>query len=498
MLSDYNVFKPVDKSTVPRDAKQLGSKWVFKTKRDQNGVATKHKARLVALGCHQREGIDYHETFAPVVRFSSIRLLVAVAAAKGWNIVQADIDKAYLHGDLEEELYMRVPTGIEGYNNRLLRLRRSIYGLKQAGRTWNEKITSSLKNLGFTQLISDHCVFSLQRGNDYYYIALYVDDLLFIGPDRGVIDEILDGLEKEYGVKRLGDAEYILGIQIKRLNNGSIALSQEAYINTLLERFKMQNARPASTPLPLGLKLYKESMPLDPDLVKLYRSIVGSLTYAMTGTRPDLAFAVGLLGRFNASCGPSHLKAAQHVLRHLAGTRTRALVYGGPGTPLNLQAFSDATWIDCPQTSRSTMGNHVTLGTCSITWASRQQARIALSTTDSEYMGMNDVGSTVIGVRQTLGEIGLPQTESTPLFNDNQGALKLAQNPAAAHRNRHMLLHEHLIRKRVDNGTVKLHYSPTTQLSANVLTKPLPSPAHNYHCQQLGLQDLDSLEPGGV
>ncbi|KAM0788117.1 hypothetical protein ACM66B_001283 [Microbotryomycetes sp. NB124-2] len=280
----FNVFQTINARSLPPTAKLLGSKWVFKTKRDKTGNVTKYKARLVAIGCHQRNGIDYKETFALVAQFASICLLIALAASQGWPIIQANVDKAYLHGDLDKDLYLRIPQGVHGLQGKVLKLQRSLYGLKQAGRTWNQKLNTSFEQLGFKALSGDQCIYRCVVGTDSYYIALYVDDLLFIGPDRAHIERVLDGLERKYGIKRLGDAKYILGIQVLRGIDGSVALSQRAYANSLLERFQMTQAHPTRILMDAGLKLAQAQRPINPKVETEYRQMVGSLGYLAMGT----------------------------------------------------------------------------------------------------------------------------------------------------------------------------------------------------------------------
>ncbi|KAM0789079.1 hypothetical protein ACM66B_003140 [Microbotryomycetes sp. NB124-2] len=323
----FNVFQTIDACSLPPTAKLLGSKWVFKTKPDETGSVTKYKARLVALGCHQRNGIDYKETFALVAQFASICLLIALAASQGWPIIQADVDKAYLHGDLDKDLYLRIPQGVHGLQGKVLKLQRSLYGHSLATNA------------------------SIVVGTELYYIALYVDNLLFIGPDRPHIERVLDGLEREYGIKRLGDAKYILGIQVLRGVDGSVALSQRAYANSLLERFQMTQAHPTRIPMDAGLKLAQAQCPINPKVETEYRQMVGLLGYLAMGTRGEIAHAVGYLGRFFTCCNETHITAARHVLKYIHGTRNLVLVYGGPGTPLELTGFSDSTWLDDPLTS---------------------------------------------------------------------------------------------------------------------------------------------------
>ncbi|SGZ33065.1 BQ5605_C041g11924 [Microbotryum silenes-dioicae] len=215
MRDDFKVFTIEPRSSVPPGATIVTSKFVWKTKRNAQGDITGRKARLVAQGNRQRNGIDFSETFTPVARFSSIHCLLALAAANGYHVHQADIDKAYLHGELDHDIWMTTPRGFDFPSDQVLRLRRSIYGLKQAGRIWNRHIDTSLRSLGYTATGTDHCIYSrIDDQKQPHYIALYVDDLLIVSPALDEIERVISGLEQRYGVKRLGPAEYILGIQI--------------------------------------------------------------------------------------------------------------------------------------------------------------------------------------------------------------------------------------------------------------------------------------------
>jgi hypothetical protein len=318
-------------------------------------------------------------------------------------------------------------------------------------------------------------------------VAVYVDDLLFVGPDRNLIGRHLDTLETEYGIKRLGDANFILGIQVIRRSDGTIALSQRQYLEDVLTRFGMRNAKPASTPLVPNTVLEPGLVKPDEATSRRYRQLIGSLTYAMTGTRPDLAFAVGYLGRFSEKPTSEHWAAGMHVLRYIAGTLDYGLAYGQPGSDLVLRGYSDSTWILCPETSRSTNGYVITLGGCAIAWQSHRQSRIASSSTDAEYLGLTDCSKTIIGVRDLLGELGLTQNGPTTLYGDNTGANALARNPAAHQRTRHVRLTEHLVREHVAAGHVSIQYLPTDDMCADTLTKPLPAPAFIKFRAQLGV-----------
>ncbi|SDA00929.1 BZ3500_MvSof-1268-A1-R1_Chr9g10926 [Microbotryum saponariae] len=329
MRDDFKVFTIEPRSSVPPGATIVTSKFVWKTKRNASGEVTGRKARLVAQGNRQRDGIDFSETFAPVARFSSIRCLLALAAANGYHVHQADIDKAYLHGELDHDIWMTTPRGFDFPSDKVLRLRRSIYGLKQAGRIWNRHIDTSLRNLGYKATGTDHCIYSrIDDQQRPHYIALYVDDLLIVSPALDEIECVISGLEQRYGVKRLGPAEYILGIQIRRLDDGSIALSQERYIMDVLARFHFDTTtRGTTVPMTPGLSLTAIPGQGTERIRSWYLQAIGSLLYISLGTRPDIAFAVSYLSRFANNPGRRHWIAVKHVLRYLRATYRDELLY---------------------------------------------------------------------------------------------------------------------------------------------------------------------------
>ncbi|GAA6056493.1 hypothetical protein JCM3770_007029 [Rhodotorula araucariae] len=290
LRDEYHVFHAVDRSEVPADAKVLGCRFVCRRKKDQHGRVTGHKVRLVAQGFSQRPGVDFRETFAPVAKFTSIRVLLALAARGKMHVHQADVDKAYLHGELDEELYMRIPEGIDdpALAGKVLKLDRALYGLKQAGRVWNYRIHATLARLGYTRTRSDACIY---------------------------ITRIKTGLKEEYGIKDLGEACFILGIQIHRRANGGVFLSQRAYLEDVLLRLGQAGCRTAPTPMiPLSqLRAAPEDHTPSPSFRRRYLQAVGSLMYAMLGTRPDLAHAVGVLGRHANRPDDSHWAATTHA-----------------------------------------------------------------------------------------------------------------------------------------------------------------------------------------
>ncbi|SCV72841.1 BQ2448_4378 [Microbotryum intermedium] len=388
LLNDYEVFEIIESCELPSGEILLRSGWGFRTKRNQHGDITDHKVRLVAHGCAQRPGLDFDKNYAPVVKFTSIRALIALDAANGYHVHQADVNKAYLHGKLDKLLYMRVPQGIN-LPGKILKLTKSIYGLRQAGTIWNAEIDSTLRSLGYIPTKSDICIYRREHDGKSHYIALYVDDLLLVGSTVAEIDRVLDALELAYGIKRLGQAEYILGIQVKRGQDGSITLSQERYLSDILAKFQFSDAKPASIPMQPGVVLDFQESDVSPRDRTRYLQAIGSLMYAAVGTRPDLAFVASYLARFPQHPGPAHWAAIKQVLRYIKGTLELGLTYRK--TTDEFHGYSDANWGACLSTSRSTMGYAFMCSGAAIAWCSKREHRVAKSTTDAEYLALHNL-----------------------------------------------------------------------------------------------------------
>ncbi|SCV74572.1 BQ2448_7601 [Microbotryum intermedium] len=325
LRDEYDCFTIINGKEVPTGATIVGACYVFCTKQNQLGDITIRKAQLVAQGFTQKLGVNFNESFAPVAKFTSIHTIIGIAAAHGYHIHQADVDKVYLHAKLEEDIYMQVPDGID-LPGKVLKLNQSIYGLKR-------RLT-----LGYHATKSDHCVYVCKGDDKIHHIALYVDDLIMASPNLSKIERILTGLKRKYGIKRLGPAEYILGIQLKRKSDGSITISQEAYIKYVLKHFDMIECNPTSTPMVLNLKL-ELSLTKPTALEKTcYLQAIGSLLYASLGTRLDITYAVTYLAHFSLRPGPAHWTAIKTVLRYLKGTVAMGVTYSP--TPAPLHGFS--------------------------------------------------------------------------------------------------------------------------------------------------------------
>ena len=345
---------------LPAGRKAVGCKWVFKRKYNAEGQIARYKARLVAKGFSQKEGIDYHEVFSPVVQISSLRVLLAIAVERGWEIQQMDVDTAFLHASIQEVIYMEQPQGFQVSSENgiemVCRLNKSLYGLKQSPRNWSCTLQNWLEQKGFSQTKSDAGIFVYSQEGMQYVLAVYVDDIIIAGPDIPWINNFKHEMQKQFKIKDLGQAEWVLGISLNYDNDGgTLKLHQSKYINDLLQRYGMGECKPSKTPIVPG-SIPESSAKPNQEIATQYQSLVGSLLYAATSTRPDIAYSVSYLSRFMADPEEQHWVAAKRVLRYLKGTQQKGLQFDRSDSETkDLIGYCDADWAgDCRR--RSTTG----------------------------------------------------------------------------------------------------------------------------------------------
>jgi transposase InsO family protein len=471
---------------LPRGRKCIGSRWVFKVKKDGNNKTVKYKARVVAKGYSQVAGLDFEDTFAPVVRIESVRHLFAIAAFYGLYILQIDAKTAFLNGDSDLELYISQIEGFKDQRNphKVLRLRKSLYGLKQAPRIWYLLLCSQIISFGFEALGSDSSIY--YSSTRKVFLAVYVDDILIFGKSQQSCMEIYDLLARQFKMENLGPPKTFLGLNILR-SNGVISINQTGYIDRMMKRFRMESAATTSTPLPPSLPLLT-TRPNDKKAnQQLYQEIVGSLNHIAVFSRPDISCAVSQLSQFNKDPSETHLKAARHVLRYLKFTRHWRITYGNSKT-LDIRGYADANWGGDKNDRKSTTGYVFIINNGAVSWTSHKQSTVALSTMEAEYMSLSDAAREVFARCQLFW--GLNITISTPvIYSDNQGAIAIAENPTNYQRAKHIDIRYHFVRQAVQNNKIRIEYIPTGEQLADVLTKSLGPQKHHHSGQLLSLFD---------
>jgi hypothetical protein len=480
-LEANHTWEVVDK---PKGANLISTKWVFKVKMLPNGQIDKYKARLCARGFTQEYGVDYFETFAPVIRMESLRILLAIAATLDWEIHQMDVVSAYLLGDLEEEAYIEVPEGLEIPHGKALKLVKGMPGLKQSGRVWNKKITDFFKEHGLKKLPADHSVFANKQRT--LIVALYVDDLLLFSKTVGEIQPLKKALSSTFEMKDLGEAKYVLGISITRnRSKRTLIIDQEHYVRNVLQEHGLENGKTVKTPVEgySNLVAIQQGEPLTD--IKAYQRLLGRLNWLVRACRPDIAFAVQKLSQFSHNPGAKHMGVAQRLLRYLSGTRKYGIKYTGQQ---GLAGYTDSDYA-ADSSRRSTMGYIFLLAQGAVTWSSKMQRSVSTSTAEAEYHALAYAGKEAVWIRNLLEQLGFIQEQPTTIYGDNQGALALTENPEFHARTKHIDVSAHYIRELIEDQIVKLEYKPTNEMLADCLTKPLKAAQHQQIVKGIGLQE---------
>lgn len=437
--------------TLPPGKKALGCKWVYKIKFKSDGTIERYKARLVVLRNNQKEGIDFQETFALVGKMVTVRMFLEIVASYDWEVHQMDVHNAFLHGDLEEEVYMQFPPGFRTDDKtKVCRLRKSLYGLRQTPRCWFAKLGADLKEYGFEQSVKDYSLFTFDKRNIQIYVLIYVDDLIITGSSLEVIEEFKGYLSSCFHMKSLGVLKYFLGIEVARTPAG-IYLCQRKYAMDIIVETGLLGAKPASFPLDQNHKLALTKTDLLPDPT-LYRRLVGRLIY-LGNTRPELTYAIHILSQFMQAPRQAHWDATTHVVRYLKSNPGQG-IHLRSNTKLTLTAWCDSNYAGCPLTRRSLTGWLIQLGESPISWKTRKHDVVSRSSTEAEYRSMADTVSELLWLIELLQCFGIKLDAPVPLHCDNLSTIHLSKNPVFHERTKHIETDCHFVRGEIVRGTI--------------------------------------------
>jgi transposase InsO family protein len=457
---------------LPKGVKVIGVKWVYKTKMNEKGEVEKYKARLVAKGYAQRYGTDYKEVFAHVARWDTIRSILAIAAINGWNVFQLDVKSAFLHGELTETVYVEQPLGylMKGKEEQVYRLHKALYGLKQAPRAWYSKIEQYFVKEGFVKCPHEATLFVKNDDkHNWLIISLYVDDLIFTGNDSSMFQSFKESMMNTFDMTDLGKMRYFLGIEVTQ-NEQGIFMCQEKYAKEILERFNMEKSNSVCSPIVAGTKLskYDKGDEVDPTQ---FKQMVGSLMY-LTATRPDLMFAVNLIARFMEHPVENHLMDAKRILRYIRGTQELGILYK-KGSQAELIAYSDSDYGGDVDDRKSTPGYVFMMGSGAVSWSSRKQPIVTLSTTEAEFIAAAHCVCQGIWLKRILECIGLEQRKCLTVLCDNSSTIKLSKNPVLHGRSKHIDIRFHFLRNLSCDGVIELIHCASQEQLVDIMTKAL-------------------------
>ena len=462
----------------------IGTRWVYRNKMDEQGNVVRNKARLVAQGFCQEEGIDYDETFAPVARLEAIRIFLAFAAHHEFKVYQMDVKSAFLNGTLEEEVYVKQPPGFvnEKYPHWVYRLDKAVYGLKQAPRAWYDTLTKHLLENGFVRGAIDSTLFILHEKGNILLVQIYVDDIIFGSTDEKMCKRFSKIMSSEYEMSLMGELTFFLGLQIKQSSDG-IFINQEKYVRDLLRKYQLDSTPSKNTPISAPLNL--DSDPTGKSVNStVYRGMVGSLMY-LTASRPDIMFATCLCARFQSDPKESHMHAVKRIFRYLKSCPSLGLWYPR-GSGLDLMGYSDSDHAGCKIDRKSTTGGCHFLGGKLVSWTSKKQTSVSISTAEAEYISAASCCAQILWIKNQMLDYGVKFTK-TPIFCDNTSAIAISHNPVMHSKTKHIDIRYHFIRDHVMKNDIEIHFIPTDKQLADVFTKPLDEKTFKHLISELGM-----------
>ena len=473
---------------LPKDRRTISNRWVFQIKRGPDGAVQRYKARLVCRGFSQKEGVDFNETFSPVARFDTIRAVLSVAVSENLELAQFDVKTAFLNGLLEEEIYMDQPEGFQDDTDRVCKLEKSLYGLKQSPRCWNKRFKKVLLRFGLCESEADPCLYYRKEKGRKLLVVLYVDDGLIAASREEDVDALLQCLRENFKITHepLG---YFLNVNIARRRDGSIFINQKLYAEEVLQRFHMAEASSVSTPIMQYLEAseVEDAKPTSAP----YREAIGCLMYLAVATRPDLAFSVNYASRFLEQPSEQQWTLVKRIFRYLKGSTDKGIVYktGEAGV---LHVYSDADYASDPATRRSVSGMVSLYSGGAVSWASQRQKCVSLSTTQAEYIAASEAAKEVVWLSRLYNEIAVLKSVPT-LFVDNASAIKLVKNPEFHKRSKHIDVRYYFIRERVNENQLAIEFIGSEFQAADVFTKPMSRVKFDRLCALIGMKTSERM-----
>jgi len=404
------------------------------------------------------------------------------------KIQQMDVKGAYLNGILQEKIHMHQPEGFDDGSGKVCQLVKTLYGLKQSGREWNKELDQQLKEKEFTNLKSDPCTYIRRTKDELEIITVWVDDLLLFTLTERSMSNLKAELQSLFEITDMGDPAKIVGIEINRTEE-TLTISQKQYILAILKSEGMQDANPVSTPLDPNIKLEQNPVGTQGNRSNAYAMLLGKLQYLATATRPDIAYAVNRLASYTANPSLTHYTAAKRILRYLKGTKNFELTYKQVPDQQTFYGYSDAAYANTDD-YKSTSGYVFLAGGAAITWGSRKQTTIALSSTEAEYIALSEASREAMWLRHLYGELGYIQEKPTLLIGDNNGSIAMAKNPQFHKQTKHVEIHWHWVRNLVQDGLITINSCRDPEQTADILTKSLLRQKHAKHTKELGLSTV--------
>ncbi|GJZ43793.1 putative ribonuclease H-like domain-containing protein [Tanacetum coccineum] len=487
-----NVWVLVD---LPEGKYAIGTKWILKNKRDARGIVVRNKARLVAQGHRQEEGIDYDEVFAPVARIEAIRLFLAFASYMGFMVYQMDVKSAFLYGRIDEEVYVTQPKGFVDpqHPKKVYKVVKALYGLHQAPRAWYATLSTFLLKHGYRRGTIDKTLFLKKHKRDIILVQVYVDDIIFGSTKKAWCDEFEALMKGEFEMSAMGELTFFLGLQVQQRPDG-IFISQDKYVQEILKKFDLECVRTATTPYEAP-KPKSKNEPDSPVNVHLYRSMIGSLMY-LTASRPDIMFAVSACSRNQVTPTTSNLEAVKKIFKYLKGQPRLGLWYPRE-SPFVLEAYSDSDYAGANKDRKSTTGGCQFLGRRLISWQCKKQTIVATSSTEAEYVAAANCCGQVLWIQNQLLDYGY-NFMNTKIFIDNQSTICIVKNPVFHQRTKHIEIRHHFIRDANEKKLIQVLKIHTDDNVADLLTKAFDGPSDDYHhvLDFLKASHIRSLELG--